>query len=227
MVNKIPLPSTNLLLATDYQEFQTLASEYLAPLDAASIIASLTLDDLRSMSMHPAGFLVLYIIDPKQREHGQLRLHIWPVDIDPSKSDIHYHTWHLASKVLLGVYQESLPVVRIVDKEDSQYGAYQISHCKDDIGGLQVVPDRHAHMQDGLVKKYDVNDIHYLPAGEYHLTKPRGLTITLNVMGKTLLDYSEFVRSSRSNIRPDEQSRQLTIDVEKVYEQLVLARTSE
>lgn len=55
-----------------------------------------------SSFLHPNGFVRL-IVGGDGREFGErIRLHLWPSDIPPKRTDIHNHCWQFRSTVLAG-----------------------------------------------------------------------------------------------------------------------------
>ncbi|MDR6688449.1 hypothetical protein J2Y41_004039 [Arthrobacter sp. 1088] len=77
----------------------------------AHLLGTTPLDRLISLESrwHPNGFAVFHLDD--YHKLGKLRLHIWPDSgrvVRPDDAPIHTHVWHLYSRILTGLYSETI-----------------------------------------------------------------------------------------------------------------------
>jgi hypothetical protein len=183
-----------------YEEFRDSARPQLEKL-SNKVLSGITRASLGSTVHHPNGFLVNTLaISPD----GQLRLHIWPTgrvdDLTP-----HSHPWHLASIVLAGDYVEYIPYVSLDDKSRHELMVPSYNDTMQQIG-IQAT-QRTVSFELGQPRTYQAGEMHFLPAGVFHVTplpteKP---FVTLVRTGPQLYDNPSFVK------RETNQSDQLSV----------------
>lgn len=155
---------------------------------------------------NPMGFMVLPL--GSHQELGILRLHVWPKDLrklTPKGEPIHNHAWHLASRILMGIYNDDIYVVRGAEsypgdenqrKEQELMRVFSIGFG--DIGGTLET--------DGSCVRVVLNEHRIVNAGEYHSIEQgvfHRTTITHDKFVATLVFDSPTLASSKSQILID------------------------
>ncbi|MGP4014653.1 hypothetical protein [Saccharopolyspora sp. 5N708] len=102
------MSSSDVPETVDFASFSRLAAEQL---DDVDIEGGALLDRAAALraKWHPNGFAVFHL--GTMPGGGRLRLHIWPTIervARPKHPSVHCHEWHLASRVLAGVYTDVL-----------------------------------------------------------------------------------------------------------------------
>lgn len=162
---------------------------------------------------NPMGFMVLPL--GSHEELGVLRLHIWPRGLrklTPKGEPIHNHAWHLASRILIGVYSDDIYAIRgsesyLADEDQRrEQGLMRVfSIGFGDTGGtletdglcIRVVLDEHREVNAG--------EHHSIEQGVFHRT-----TIAHDKFVATLVFDSPTLASSKSKILIDGPAHPIT-----------------
>lgn len=126
---------------------------------------------------HPTGFMVFPL--GIHKELGSLRLHIWPKGlrrVAPKGDTIHDHSWHLASRVLVGVYNEEFYSVEESDTlPDTEYarresGLLRVFRTDYNPGSADVLITDGACVKVKLVEPRSIKagNLHTIEAGVFH-----------------------------------------------------------
>lgn len=155
---------------------------------------------------NPMGFMVIPL--GTHQELGILRLHIWPKDLrklTPKGKPIHNHAWHLASRILSGVYSDDIYVVRVLEyypadeNQRRERGLMRVfSIGFGDTGGILET--------DGSCVKVVLDEHRIVNAGEHHLIEQgvfHRTTIAHDKFVATLVFDSPTLASSKSQILID------------------------
>lgn len=134
---------------------------------------------------HPSGFMVYPV--GTHPELGTLRLHVWPKDLRQKElkglgemategicdGDIHNHAWHIASKVLGGVYQDNFYNVEqrknpyedgIDDLQTSLAGLWHVFRVR-----YRTKTEPEALVASGEVVSAEVASSRSLHSGAFHM----------------------------------------------------------
>lgn len=150
---------------------------------------------------NPGGFMAFPL--GLHDELGSLRLHIWPVGVPRENSDgpnIHNHAWFLSSRILAGVYSDTLFELEEHDvMTDSEYirseGLLQVFETRRNPDGLDEL------VTDGLFvrpipilnREVSAGGTHRIYLDMYHVT-----TVPIEQLAMTLIfDSPAFATTTR------------------------------
>lgn len=157
----------------DQQEFFTAANELLEEISPAVVGEVVPRLEAYSGRWNPVGFLVFPL--GLHETLGSLRLHVWPSGMRKSSAhgpNIHYHAWHLASKVLAGTYQDTIYDINepTLSEADQALFLYEL---KSRAKGWDVMGTDGSKVIARPVQKRRVEEgeIHTIEAGYFHLPK--------------------------------------------------------
>ena len=171
---------------------------------------------------NPVGFMVFPL--GLHETLGSLRLHFWPRGerkVSAHRPNIHNHAWHLASKVLRGVYRDTLFTVQEAHENETE-GTLGVYTSRFTSSGTDILS---TSGQRAFALPYNrrlipAGNVHDIEAGTYHLPNIRAdeLVATL-VVDSPAMDLHTRVLINEDSEEISRQrivaSRQSTLEIKK------------
>lgn len=159
-----------------------------------------------SARWNPMGFMVFPL--GSHPELGILRLHVWPRNLrklTPKGEPIHNHAWHLASRILTGVYSDDVYTVTehkpdpIDESQRRQRGLLRVfSVGYGNTGGILETDGSCMRVELKEHRIVEANQHHFIEEGVFHNT-----TIAHDKLVATLVFDAPTLASIRSKILID------------------------
>jgi hypothetical protein len=196
-----------------YEQFVDAARDFLTGFELTEVLEAAI---RKECSWHPNGFVVFHL---DQVSLGRLRLHIWPTSGRRMRMDapsIHSHVWRLCSRILAGVYTETLYREALAEDSNARmYNAASITYNED---ANQLTETGRRYLVESHTVTCGEEDFHSMPAGAFHetLIPPDRFVATLMVTSSQQLQQAVVLNGSeisRGNYtRPAlSQAEQLTL----------------